>query len=268
MSTLSDRDIKRELGNNILIYPFNEGNLKGASYNLTASKLAWTIRDGKSIYDSTKEKIIIPPNSTVLIYTNEAIWVAKKISGTYHSKVRLVSQGMGHIGTTLDPDYKGVSLVSVHNHSEKSIELEPEKDTFASLIFNYVKTKSSIPHTNDPGRPDVLKLLPQVSLTSEEDRWLDEGFRKNVELLRKKLKESDNFKKFKRDWLTNFIYSPYILLIPLTVISFCFYLYLNNNHTVLSQEPWFNTVFGLVDKVFFVAAFALISQFTNDVRRS
>lgn len=65
MSTLSDQDIKRELGRDILIYPFNESNLKGASYNLTASKLAWKIQDGKSAYDSSVERIIIPKNSTV-----------------------------------------------------------------------------------------------------------------------------------------------------------------------------------------------------------
>ncbi len=191
MSTLSDRDIKRELGKHILIYPFNEKNLKAASYNLTASKLAWKVNDGKSAYDISKDIIVIPPNSTVLIQTNEAIWVDKSISGTYHSKVFWVSRGMGHIGTTLDPDYKGVSLIAVHNHSHKAIELKPEEDTFVSLMFYYVKTISSIPHTNDPGRQDILN---QVQLSSDERRWLDEPFRKDEKLLRKKLQESDNFK--------------------------------------------------------------------------
>ncbi|MBD2532344.1 hypothetical protein H6G97_23305 [Nostoc flagelliforme FACHB-838] len=141
MSTLSDQDIKRELGRDILIYPFNESNLKGASYNLTASKLAWKIQDGESAYDSSVERIIIPKNSTVLIQTNEAIWVSKRITGTYHSKVGWVSQGIGHIGTTLDPDYIGNSLIAVHNHSDKSVHLKPETDTFVSLMFYYVKTK-------------------------------------------------------------------------------------------------------------------------------
>ncbi|TAF16918.1 MAG: deoxycytidine triphosphate deaminase [Nostocales cyanobacterium] len=269
MSTLSDIDIKRELGKKNKKYPFNEDNLKGGSYNLTASKLAWRIQDGKSAYDSSKNQIIIPASSTVLIQTNEAIWVSKKISGTYHSKVYWVSKGMGHIGTTLDPDYIGVSLVAVHNHSETSIELEPETDTFVSLIFNYLQTTSSIPHTNDPGRPDVLKLLPQVVLTPEERRWLDEPFRKNIELLRKKLKESDTFKKFKKGFLGNLLYSlPYIILIPLTVISFCLYLYLDDNRTVLSQKDWYNTIITIVDRITFLAFGALMVQFTTDVRRS
>ena len=107
MTTLSDNDIRRELGINVLIYPFEEGNLKGASYNLTASRLAWSLSTKQTIYQSTNDKIIITPGDTALIETHETIWVSKKISGTYHSRVTQVSQGTGHIGTTLDPNYIG-----------------------------------------------------------------------------------------------------------------------------------------------------------------
>ncbi|OUL32180.1 deoxycytidine triphosphate deaminase [Nostoc sp. 106C] len=266
MSTLSDLDIKRELGKATLIYPFNESNLKGASYNLTASKLAWRIQDGKSAYDSSVNKIIIPSNSTILIQTNEAIWVSKRIAGTYHSKVSWVSKGLGHIGTTLDPDYIGNSLIAVHNHSNKSIELNPEVDTFVSLMFYYVKTKSSIPHTNDPGRPEILN---QVQVSEDERRWLDAPFRKDQKLLRKKLKESDDFKTFKKDLLNKFSYLlTYILLLTVLVPSLYMYFYLDSNRMVLSENNWFNTLFSVLDKVIFLVFIGLISQFTNDVRRS
>lgn len=265
MSTLSDRDIKRELGKDILIYPFNEGELKPASYNLTPSKLAWKVKDGQSAYDSSRKRIIIPSKSTVLIQTNETIWISKNICGTYHSKVSWVSKGMGHIGTTLDPDYIGNSLIAVHNHSDKSIELSLE-DTFVSLIFYYVKTKSSVPHTNQPGRPEILN---QFQISPEERRWLDEPFRNNIQLLRKKLKESDNFKKFKKDWLSNWLYLlPYTILILLTILSLCFYLYLDANRIFLSQKNWYSTVTTIADRTIYLAVVALIVQFTNDVRRS
>ena len=266
MSTLSDRDIKHELGKRILIYPFHESNLKGSSYNLTASKLAWRVQDGKSAYDSSINKIIIPATSTVLIQTNEAIWVSKRICGTYHSKVYWVSQGLGHIGTTLDPDYIGNSLIADHNHSDKFIELSPEEDTFVSLMFYYLKTKASAPHTNDPGRPDIIN---QFQLTSDERRWLDESFRKNEELLRKKLQKSENYKKFKKDLFSSLLYLlPYIILIVLTLISLCLYLFLDANRTVLSQKHWYNTIISLADRITFLGFGALIVQFTSDVSRS
>lgn len=266
MTLLSDKDIKRELGTNILIYPFNEGNLKGASYNLTASKLAWTIKDGKSAYDTSSEKIIIAPNSTVLIETNETIWVSQNIAGTYHAKVYWVSKGIGHIGTTLDPDYIGASLIALHNHSSQSIELTPEKETFVSLMFYYVKTKSSIPHLNKPGRPEILK---QLEVSQDQDSWLDENFRNDPKKLKLKLKESESFIKFKKGQFGDIAYFfPYILLSIIAIVSLCIYIYLNNQKGILGEKDWYSTSISLADRATFLAFGALILQFTTDVRRS
>lgn len=266
MTTLSNKDISRELGKNILIHPFNEQNLKGASYNLTASKLAWRIEDGKTAYDDSENKIIIPPGSTVLIETNETIWVAKNICGTYHSKVYWVSKGMGHIGTTLDPDYIGPSLIAVHNHSKTSIKLTPEKDeTFVSLMLHYVKTTSSIPHLNKAGRPDILK---QVQVSQDEDSWLDEPFRNDRERLRAELKKSEAFKKFKGNGYENIIYFfPYIILGIIFSLSLVTYLYLDASRLVLSQKDWYNTVITITDRTMYSAFAALIVQITTDIRR-
>ncbi|MBS9389341.1 MAG: hypothetical protein HEQ33_10755 [Dolichospermum sp. WA123] len=120
MSTLSDQDIKRELGINIYIYPYNKGNLKGANYNLTASEFAWSLKTRQRIYNSQEKKIIIDPGDTALIETNESIWVSKKITGTYHSRVTQVSHGTGHIGTTLDPNYIGPSLIAVSKSAQRN----------------------------------------------------------------------------------------------------------------------------------------------------
>jgi deoxycytidine triphosphate deaminase len=267
MTTLSDADIRRELGNNILIYPFNENNLKGASYNLTASKLAWRIEDGKTAYNEPENKIIIPPGSTVLIETNETIWVAKNISGTYHSKVYWVSKGMGHIGTTLDPDYIGASLIAVHNHSKTPIHLTPEKETetFVSLMFHYVKTKSTKPHLNKPGRPEILK---QFQVSQDEDNWLDEPVRNDPERLRAKLKESDAFKNFKKGWRENILYFlPYIISGSLTILGLGVYLYCIISRAWLAQKDWYDTVISITDRVIFISFTAFIVQLTNDVRR-
>jgi deoxycytidine triphosphate deaminase len=111
MSTLSNVDIEKELiQGNILVFPFNAKNIKGASYNFTVGQFAYRVPNDpngqyESVYDSVNQKIVLPPRSTVLVATNESIWVSHKIAGTYHSKVKLVSKGIGHIGTTLDPDF-------------------------------------------------------------------------------------------------------------------------------------------------------------------
>ena len=154
MSCLSHVDIGRELGKNIFVYPLCPDNIKGASINLTASSQAWSISTKKTIVKDGF--IVIPPNDTALIETEEAIHVTKRIAGTYHSKVALVSKGLGHVGTTLDPGWIGPSLIAIHNLSDSEYRLKVG-DSFVSIMFLYVRTPSKKSTTgNNPGRPGVL----------------------------------------------------------------------------------------------------------------
>lgn len=151
---LSDKDIKKLLGYHIFIYPFNKGDLKPSSYNLTASKCAF-IKDEKGnqkliIKDN---KIVIPQGKTAIIETQESIYVSKWITGTYHSKVKLVNKGLGHIGTTLDPCFFGVSAIALHNNSDKDIPIEIGS-TIATIMFYSLKSSSTGLHDNMSGRVD------------------------------------------------------------------------------------------------------------------
>ena len=90
---LSIVDLKKELGNNIYIYPVHIESIKSNSIDLHISKFAWSLNTKKRIGDD--EYIIIPAHDTALIYTEESIYVSRNIGGSYHSKVTLVSQGAG-----------------------------------------------------------------------------------------------------------------------------------------------------------------------------
>jgi len=239
LSVLSNYDIEKELGKNILIYPFSKSNLRGASYNLTASRLAWNLETGTTIFNGNK--IIIAPSSTALIETNETIWVSEKITGSYHSKVKLVSKGLSHIGTTLDPLYLGNSLIAIHNHSNKPVEIT-ELDSFVTLVLYYVASKSTIDPVgnNAPGRPDIYSSL---QLTEFEKNWLDEGFRTNRDDLRKKMNESIDFneiqtfrqifgRKFK-DW------AIILIILVLWIASLSCVSYLESNEEQFKATNWY-----------------------------
>lgn len=170
MITLSNIDIINELGTNLVIYPIKEQNLKASTYNFTVSKYAWNLQNKQSVFSKETNEITVYAHSTTLIRTEEVIWASSKICGTYHSKVSLVSQGLGHIGTTLDPEYIGSSLIALHNHTEKDLKLKVGIDTFTSIIFRYLKTPSSInTHYNHSGRTEILKELG-IKLTEEEKK--------------------------------------------------------------------------------------------------
>ena len=151
--SLSDKNIKRLLGSHIFIYPFKEENLKPASYNLTASKCAF-IKEGKVQKLIVKDDcIIIPPGKTGIIETEESLYVSKWICGTYHSRVKLVNKGLGHIGTTLDPDFFGVSAIALHNTTQKEISIKVG-EPIVTVMFSVLKSRSIGFHDNMSGRVD------------------------------------------------------------------------------------------------------------------
>jgi deoxycytidine triphosphate deaminase len=269
MATLSNLDIEKEIGINIYIYPFSKANLRGASYNLTASRLAWDIATKRSIYDSDSDKLLIPKQSSVLIETNESIWVSKKICGTYHSKVGLVSRGLSHIGTTLDPEYVGPSLIAIHNHSNQDVSLIPEIDTFATLVFHYLSSEASIKAGNDPGRPDILR---GYNLSPEEDTWLDQDFRKITDRLKAIMKESTDYqeivgrrKSHKIRKGSGFVYMSLLGLLLLVILS---YGGLASNKKLLSAQAWYDPVINALLVATVALPTALLTKALSNVGKN
>jgi deoxycytidine triphosphate deaminase len=265
MSTLSNVDIEKELiQGNILVFPFVKENIKGASYNFTVGQFAYRVPSDpkgqyESVYDSVNQRIELPPKSTVLVATNESIWVSNKIAGTYHSKVKLVSKGIGHIGTTLDPDFLGVALIALHNLSDSKVFLEPGKDTFVSITFHYLKTQATADHDNNPGRPDLVSMIRP----NEDDRkWLEVDYRssKNRMFLRQVLNTDPEFIKFKKsysDKLQKFLdYIPYIICLLFIGLG----VYLSD----ISSDK---RIAFFADKITTGALAVVIVQVFSDIRR-
>lgn len=162
---LSDKDIKRELGKNIFIYPFKEENLKGSTYNFTASLCAWIIvedyRTGekkKQLIVDREGNIVIPAGKTALIETEESIYVSSKICGTYHSRVSLVNQGLQQVSTTLDPCYFGTSVIALHNNNEDKNIVIQKGQGIVSVMFYSMDKEASERHDNYPFRRDLFDL--------------------------------------------------------------------------------------------------------------
>ena len=184
---LSIVDLKKELGTNIYIYPVHVESIKSNSIDLHVSKFAWSVNNKKRI--GNNDYIIIEPNDTALVYTEEAIYVSNHIGGSYHSKVTLVSQGAGHIGTTLDAQYIGCSIIAIHNHE------------FVTLQFWYLNSpdyENAPSHDNEPGHPRMLNGFEGVDSYIE---WRD----KNTWTTKKKdlylkMTESEEYKQCKKEY--------------------------------------------------------------------
>lgn len=193
---LSDVDIKRELiEEEIMIHPLDINKIKGNSINLTASEYAWRVSDKETAVKD--KKIEIPPQETVCICTEESIWVSRRIGGTYHSKVSLVSDGLGHISTTLDPEWLGVSLISVSNPTSRTIKIEVG-NTFVTLILSYLNTASTKGlNENASSRQD---LVNKFNTSSDAREFIRKESNRSYEGLKQTMLNSKSYIDFKDEY--------------------------------------------------------------------
>jgi deoxycytidine triphosphate deaminase len=177
---LSDVDIRNLLNKDIVICDFDEENLTDIGYNLTPTDFVFSINNGLLLeihHNETEKYCYIEPHDTVLIITRESVWVSEKISGTFHSKVKLVSAGFGHVSTTLDPFWEGPLVISINNPTNKKLKFLIEQDrkdgggyrhcSFVTLIFYKMVSSAEKTHDNKSCRLDILKNI--VEKPDEKD---------------------------------------------------------------------------------------------------
>lgn len=199
---LSIEDIYREIGKNIFICPLKIDNFRDNSIDLTASEFAWT-PDGTNIFDEEKRTITVPGHKTACILTKEAIYVTKKIGGTYHSRVSLVKKGFGHIGTMLDPEYCGQSLIMLHNTTDSDLVLK-EGERLVSLAFYYLKTPIGREVRTTP--PSHSNKVAEMDKEGRYQEWCDANqWANNPFLLKTHFKEChlEEFKKKRKERAQN-----------------------------------------------------------------
>lgn len=226
---LSKFDILNELGKGICVYPLKESNIKENSINLSASAFAWATiscdiyvdenEDDKNkkfslnqdsnynkkirikahnsavIKDKSSEYIILLPLSTTLIETQEVLSVSSYIGGTYHSKVGMVSKGLGHIGTMVGPNFSGDSLIAFHNISQELIVIKVG-ESFVSVVFHYLNTSYDFINPTTSGHTDKFAELG-LHISEEEISILNEDWKKNFNEVYFRMRQSDEYKKLK-----------------------------------------------------------------------
>ena len=167
---LSPEDVIAQMQeNNISIFPFNNKQLTGCGYNLTATNFVLSTKKG--ILEQIRENndckyVIIDPYDTALICTGEYVILGSNITGSIHSRVAIVSEGFGHISTTVDPFWMGPLLIAINNPSKRSKQLileTSERATIATLTLSILSSPTSYKHDNPPFRLDILERYLQRS---------------------------------------------------------------------------------------------------------
>lgn len=166
MAFLTDTDLEKLISGDrqdkddskLVLAPYCKKCMTPVGYDLRVGQTYITSNIPEVRRDLKKGEVItIPSNTTALISTLEWIRMPKDkmLTGLIESKVSMVSRGLSHISTTVDPDYRGELLIAVHNHSVQDILLEYGK-RFCTIVF----FKNATPATRDcekqPGRLDIF----------------------------------------------------------------------------------------------------------------
>lgn len=256
---LSKIDILNEIGKGICVFPLDTNNIKENSLNLCAGEFAWAtstkeiyydhdendknlkfslskdtkytkkiiIEKGKSaiVHDNGKKYILLLPYSTTLIETQEVLSVGNYIGGTYHSKVGLVSKGLGHIGTMVGPNFSGDSLIAIHNISDGLVVLNVG-DSFVSVVFYYLNTPNILANPAVSGHTDKFAELG-LTVSEDESKVLNEDWKKKFEEVCKKMCNSKPYKELQKELkqkkmevIRTYINKRNILILLCTIIFF------------------------------------------------
>lgn len=183
---LSDSDIQREMKKgNVFIAPFVLSQLQPSGYNLTPTRFFYSTKKKRFlpiIEEEEETYVIIDKNDTVLVRTRESIAISQMLTGAFYSKVKVVSEGFGHVSTTLDPNWEGQLLISLNNPTNRKLKFSIEKEvygkricnSFVTLEFMYLNQPTSNDSDNPPGRLDILDNTIEHNISTFKKKKLEQ----------------------------------------------------------------------------------------------
>ena len=156
----------------LLILGFDEECLTPVGYDLRVGKRYLKMRYKLKEFEELDEdeELVILPGEIVAIETEEEIKMPqnKGYSGILVSKVSIAEEGLSHISTSLDPDYKGKMLITVTNLSQRRIVLKRKQPFCTMILF-----KNETPATKECGKhPDrhITKLIKKWGIIEKKRR--------------------------------------------------------------------------------------------------
>lgn len=140
------------------IYPFAEDSLTPVGYDVRVGYRCTSTIRGETIELKPGDKIKILPGDTCLITTLETVDMPKdrSLSGIIVSRVTMVSKGLSHISTSIDPDWFGQLMIVVHNHANSAVEIEVGS-RLCTVVFLCNRSASTKSCGTFPGRDDIYR---------------------------------------------------------------------------------------------------------------
>jgi deoxycytidine triphosphate deaminase len=182
---LNSSDIFNYVAATGMVYPFEEGNLKSASYAIRIGDTAiyW---DGIGALDQTTLKpyqsFRVPDNSIVFIKSKEYFRLPWYIAMRFNLKIMNVHRGiLLGTGPVVDPGFEGHLLIPLHNMTTNVYSFK-EDETFVWVEFtkvspNYRWDPSRFIHHANLGLHDKYKPFPKEKKDLNEWEYLYQAYK-------------------------------------------------------------------------------------------
>lgn len=123
---LSTREIRKYVEEFKLICPFQEKNLRGASYDLSlGDQYALQGKKGKLLDEAPDNELKIPPFQVAIIKTKEILNMPCFLIGRWNIRVRKAYEGLLWVGgPQIDPNWRGHLFCPIYNLSDEDVILE------------------------------------------------------------------------------------------------------------------------------------------------
>jgi dUTPase len=211
---LSDKDLSKKLGKNISIYPFLAEKVEGASIFVTASKFAWSLREKTELHRDGE--IVIPPNDTALIVSNEFFEFDMRHAGICLARVPFVAHGLGYSSTAIKPGYKGKLLIALQNNTNNDVTVRVGDD-ITVVMFYELSSEAKIEHHPQ----SIHTRLTNAGITIPEPSEMFDSVEKSYKIDNETLKKYDAFRKqFKGKFynIKSNIFEIIVLMITVCVV--------------------------------------------------
>lgn len=143
MTTLSDNEIRYELGHGRLIRNPSDEMLDGSCYQLRLGNVYYDLsEDANRIELEPSQKALIKPGHRVVLITQEELDTPSDIAVRVVSKGSLFAVGLSPVATYADPGFKGKLGIVTQNISDKYVEL-PQGEPIAKADFTKLSSDAA-----------------------------------------------------------------------------------------------------------------------------
>jgi len=267
---LSKKDIELKLlKGHIAVHPLNNKTIDYAGIRLTASSLVWSYNEASTdqiewkkaehlngkiniptrTYIENEKKpgcrlkktsivdgnIYVPGRTSIVVMTNEAIYLNQAIAGACYTRVDIAWKGLGFVATPMKPARSERLLIIIHNRTCKP-QLIPLDGKIAVISLHELKSAQKIDPERDNEaqneREDMInKFDNKFDIVRAYKYYPDnqEDFKDEVKdwekmdgaYIRAQMKKSDVYKKLEKKRCKRVFIGFTILVIILLIIANC-----------------------------------------------